>query len=476
MAHEKACCAAAADSGHYDDGLHGPVGDGASGPGQSGPGSEGGEEKEEEEVEEEGMYQEELLSQVRGELMADDCEEMMEEEEDLESGAQSESDDYLSVPLSMAGSGVSDRDAGGYPFGINPEQPAKSEENKENNSGLGNQNDDGEDSLPSNGEAGANFDSSSLPSMSGVFSGSNVTLEPMAATKAAVAQVPLAQTRIPDDPESAQKALEELKQRDLVNQQIIRGMQAAMMKRGINIAELMPEMYMMGPHMSFPHMDFAAAAMMGSHSMAGYLSSQAEKLQKEQKPPKEELPKDLHKDFSKDLEQVIKQVDREFSQDSAKPKRELDTPKITSSAVSSSSCSTSSFLSSLASSSSAPVTSSSLSALSSMTNGSGLGLGVSGSLADSIKQEGGRPGGNQYSSSSLSALQRETDALKASILPQLHGPMTPEEYRGYCQRGTGQCAFFYLQVYIYMCVCVCKILFKRSNATVADWGRKSDDY
>ena len=429
-----------ADTVQYDDELNGPVGDGASGPSHSGPGSEGGEEKEEEEAEEDGMYQEELLSQVRGELMADDCEEMMEE--DPESGAQSESDDYLSVPLSMAASSssVPDRDAA-YPFNLTPEQ-GKSEENKENNSGLGNQNDEGEDSTPSNGEAGTNFDSS-MSSLSGVFSGSNVTLEPMAATRAAVAQVPLAQSRIPDDPESAQKALEELKQRDLMNQQIIRTMQAAMMKRGINIADLMPEMYMMGPHVGFPHMDFAAAAMMGSHSMAGYLSSQAEKLQKEQKPPKEDIRKDLNKDFSKDLEQVIKQVDREFSQDSTKAKREPDNPKPTSSAVSSSSSSTSNFLSSLASSSSAAVTSSSLSALSSMTNSSGLGLGVSGGLAETIKQEGGgRQGGNQYSSSSLSALQRETDALKASILPQLHGPMTPEEYRGYCQRGTGQCTFF----------------------------------
>ncbi|XP_012937312.1 sal-like protein 1, partial [Aplysia californica] len=41
------------------------------------------------------------------------------------------------------------------------------------------------------------------------------------------------------------------------------------------------------------------------------------------------------------------------------------------------------------------------------------------------------------SSPSLSALQKETDALKPSpILPPITLPMTPEDYKGYIQRGT----------------------------------------
>lgn len=44
------------------------------------------------------------------------------------------------------------------------------------------------------------------------------------------------------------------------------------------------------------------------------------------------------------------------------------------------------------------------------------------------------------SSPSLSALQKETDALKPSpILPPLSIPMTAEDYKGYIQRGTSKC-------------------------------------
>ncbi|XP_070207847.1 sal-like protein 3 [Littorina saxatilis] len=461
LAHEKECYPLPlGDTAHYDR-LNGQEDDDAvHGPG-SGQGSEDGEgEKEDQEVEEEGMYQEELMSRVRGELMGEEGAEEEGEEDMVEGGAQSDPEDYASVPLPPLAVGASRE--GGYPF-ITPDQPPtqqqlqqqekKGEENKENNSGLSNHKEGGgqEEGGPVNGEAGANFESP-MAALSGMFPGNNVTLEPMAATKAAVAQFPLAPSQDSEDEEdtgertdSPGKALEEYKKRDMMHQQFIRTMQAAMMKAGINMTELMPDMnmYMMNAHLGFPP---PPAALMGSHSMAGYLSSQAEKLQKEQRAAKEDGPKDLSKDLSKnlgkdlslDIEKAIKQVDREFvsssSSASSKPKQESDSAKPTSSVPLSSSFSTSSYLSSLASSSSAPVTSSSLSALSSMTNGSGLG--GSSSLGDSIKQEGGRSGRDQYSSSSLSALQRETDALKSSILPQLHMPMTPEEYRGYCQRGT----------------------------------------
>ena len=79
-----------------------------------------------------------------------------------------------------------------------------------------------------------------------------------------------------------------------------------------------------------------------------------------------------------------------------------------------------------------------LSALTSMANGNGLErlLGCS-DWSQKATNATNDESSKKFTSLSLTALQRETDALKVSILPQLRVPMTPEEYRGYCQRGTG---------------------------------------
>nr|KAG5712941.1 hypothetical protein BaRGS_021735 [Batillaria attramentaria] len=415
-----------------------------------GAGSDGEEDEEEEEdLEEEGMLQEDLLGQMQSEMGPEDVEEG-EEEEDLDSAVQSE-DDFRQGPLSMRRLPLGpeegfDGENDDNEFDYNPEARGKGDENKENISRVVNQNGE-QDDLPGNADL-AEFSSSLAASIvSGMFPTSNVTLEPMASTRAAVAQFPDLSHCQPENRAAIQKWMEGIQRQQMATWQVIQQLYSALVAKegakggegplpnlppGINpsaLGGIPPQLaHMSGiPPSLFHQLNMAPQLSFNQQSMSGYLSSQAEKIQKEQKSLEE-------RENPQEPEKTERRVSNEKEEEPAESSPQIDSvkplPVTTSSDIPLSS-----------SAPSTPITSSSLSALTAFSagnarGGTGSGLGSSDTPRSSapVKKEGGSS--SQYSSSSLTALQRETDALKASILPALHMPMTPEEYRGYCQRGT----------------------------------------
>ncbi|PVD21166.1 hypothetical protein C0Q70_19333 [Pomacea canaliculata] len=194
---------------------------------------------------------------------------------------------------------------------------------------------------------------------------------------------------------------------------------------------------MLPPQMS--HLGLAAGHHpLSQQGLASYLSSQADKLKEVNKRPTEIDHND--DDDDEDNKKKIKQDDtcddehREESREGSSASSKA--PEATKTSTPSSAPPSTTSMPILPPSAITTIANLSNSIGSIGGNGAATsGAGTSsGAPAVSIKRE--NLGSATYGSASLSALQRETDALKASILPGIHMPMTPEEYRGYCQRGT----------------------------------------
>lgn len=412
---------------------------------KTGPRSDGeDEEEEEEEMEEEGLLQEELLGQMQGEIEQEEG----EEEEDRDSV---HSEDYRPAPLGNERrfDMSHDSDEFDFPREGKPENGDNAPETERRNGDQA--------GLPGNADL-AEFSSSLAASIvSGMFPTSNVTLEPMASTRAAVAQFPDLAHCQPENRAAIKEWMEGIQRQQMATWQIIQQLYSALVAKdggkggdgvGPNIPpgfpaalsglppHLLPHLAGMPPEL-FHQLGLAPGMPFNQQSMAGYLSSQAEKIQKEQK----ELEKREEKKEPVEKEEPPRSIKSEKDeQPTPKPLQKPDSAKTSPSTTTMITSSISSdILIPRPSLSSTPITSNSLSALTAFSVGDARGgihpFGGSETprLSSSVKKEGGS---TQYSSSSLTALQRETDALKASILPALHMPMTPEEYRGYCQRGT----------------------------------------
>lgn len=401
--------------------LESQSGDAASLP-KSAPGSELDEEDiDEDEIEEEGMLQEELMAEMQGEVMEED----EEEDEDLDPDMQQE-DVYPQVPLSLT---TDIKDAAQFYYGS---LPGKGEENKENNSGIGNQN-AGEEGASANSELLTQISSMAAAVASGLFQTSNVTLEPMAATKAAVAQFADSNV-LPNDTNLLKNMLVDLQKTQIMQWQMIHQLQQALASKMTSAgttnnplpgtsAPLPPASIPLPAHLAHPalpphmtHLTLASNHVHAQQAMPTFLSPQAEKIPKEEKRPSEDSA----------LEPEVKDLPEPLKEERPKPPREEPAAKQSTtpnfSAVSSPP--TSLPLLSFTSSTTTP----SIDSLIGIPKTTGSASGTSKEVRTSTS----------YSSASLSALQRETDALKASLLPGIHLPMTPEEYRGYCQRGTGE--------------------------------------
>lgn len=432
------------------------------------------EDDEEEEVEEEGMLQEELLGEMQGEV--EDEEEVEDDDDDIDSTLQSE-DDYLQGSLSLAGGGKDCEDGDNFFYGSAAEPATgtptttttitttatKGEDGKKKASGVGSNH--GDDSSAHILSPYSTMSASAAAAIaSGIFPTSNVTLEPMAATKAAVAQF-AENNALPNDTALLKSMLMDLQKTQMIQWQVIHQLQSALASKltasaggGGSAPDVGPSTPLPGPlglpphlaHLMLPpqmsHLGLAAGHHpLSQQGLASYLSSQADKLKEVNKRPTEIDHND--DDDDEDNKKKIKQDDtcddehREESREGASASSKA--PEATKTSTPSSAPPSTTSMPILPPSAITTIANLSNSIGSIGGNGAATsGAGPSsGAPAVSIKRE--NLGSATYGSASLSALQRETDALKASILPGIHMPMTPEEYRGYCQRGTGE-RYFYL--------------------------------